>query len=100
MMLFYHFLFQPGNIPQGLVDGLALSLVPVLPDDLDLLLIKFDRLFVLPLNFIQLGDGVDRVGEAGPGRKRQRLFIQGDGLGIGAAMSRSSSQKYALRWEG
>ena len=40
MMLFYHFLFQPGDVPQGLVDGLALSLVPVLPDDLDLLLIK------------------------------------------------------------
>ena len=40
----------------------------------------------MPLNFIQLGDGVDRVGEAGPGRKLQRLFIQGDGLGIGAAL--------------
>ena len=90
MMLFYHFLFQPGDVPQGLVDGLALSLVPVLPDELDLLLIKFDRLFVLPLNFIQLGDGVDRVGEAGPGRKLQRLFIQGDDLGIAGRPGRTS----------
>ena len=40
----------------------------------------------MPLNFVQLGDGVDRVGKAGPGRKRQRLFIQGDGFRIGAAL--------------